>query len=389
MRRRPPRLLILSASVGAGHLRAAQAVELALQRIEPEAKVKNLDALELTNKTFRRLYGQAYLDLVNRAPHVLGYLYDLLDRPRGPKQKSDRLRVLVERLNLRSVRKLLQSEPWDVIINTHFLSAEIIASLRQDKEVDTPHMTVTTDYETHRLWVANPCDHYCTATEEGAAYLEHWDVNRSNITVTGIPIHPAFSERQDRATCLRSQGLVGDRTIVLQLAGGFGVGPIEKIYRGLLEIDVPLEIVSVAGRNEEIKKEIEEMQVPPRHRSKVIGFTETIHELMAVADLVISKPGGLTTSEVLASGAAMAIINPVPGQEARNSDFLLENGAAIKINNVATLPYKLNKLLGDEARLRQLKQNAARLGRPQAAFDVAKIALRLTRSGSGINESNV
>ena len=380
MPKRPLRLLILSASVGAGHLRAAQAVELALKAIEPEAEVRNQDTLELTNRTFRRLYGQAYLDLVNRAPHVLGYLYDMLDRPRGPKQKSDRLRVLVERLNLRKVLKLLQSEPWDIIINTHFLSAEIIASLRSDNEVGTPHMTVTTDYETHRLWVTDPCDHYCTATEEGAAYLEHWGVNRRDITVTGIPIHPAFSRYQDRATFLQSQGLVGDRTIVLQLAGGFGVGPIEKIYRGLLEIDVPLEIVAVAGRNEEIKKEIKMIQVPLRHRSKVIGFTEKIHELMAVADLVISKPGGLTTSEVLASGAAMAIINPVPGQETRNSDFLLENGAAIKINNVATLPYKLTRLLGDKERLRQLKQNAARLARPQAAFDVAKIAVRLARS---------
>ncbi|MGD8983868.1 MAG: glycosyltransferase [Desulfobacteraceae bacterium] len=380
MPERPLRLLILSASVGAGHLRAAQAVELALKAIEPKAEVRNQDTLELTNRTFRRLYGQAYLDLVNRAPHVLGYLYDLLDRPRGPKQKSDRLRVLVERLNLRKVLKLLQSEPWDIIINTHFLSAEIIASLRSDNEVGTPHMTVTTDYETHRLWVTDPCDHYCTATEEGAAYLEHWGVNRRDITVTGIPIHPAFSRHQDRATFLQSQGLVGDRTIVLQLAGGFGVGPIEKIYRGLLEIDVPLEIVAVAGRNEEIKKEIKMIQVPLRHRSKVIGFTEKIHELMGVTDLVISKPGGLTTSEVLASGAVMAIINPVPGQETRNSDFLLENGAAIKINNVATLPYKLTRLLGDKERLRQLKQNAARLARPQAAFDVAKIAVRLARS---------
>ncbi len=374
------RLLILSASVGAGHLRAAQAVALALKAIEPEAEVKNQDVLELTNKTFRRLYGQAYLDLVNRAPHVLGYLYDLFDRPRGPNQKSDRLRVLVERLNLGKVLKLLQKEPWDVIINTHFLSAEIIASLRRDKEVNTSHMTVTTDYETHRLWVTDPCDHYCTATEEGAVYLEHWGVNRRSITVTGIPIHPGFSKRQDRTTCLRSQGLVGDRAIVLQLAGGFGVGPIEKIYRGLLEIDVPLEIVSVAGRNEKIKNELEMIEVPLQHRSKIIGFTETIHELMAVADLVISKPGGLTTSEVLASGAAMAIINPVPGQETRNSDFLLENGAAIKINNVATLPYKLSKLLSDEGRLRQLKHNSVRLGRPQAAFEVAKIALRLARS---------
>ena len=374
------RLLILSASVGAGHLRAAQALELALRAIEPDALVKNLDVLELTNKTFRRLYGQAYLDLVNRAPHVIGYLYDMLDRPRSQSQRSDRLRVLVERLNLRNVLTLLQNEPWDIIINTHFLSAEIIASLRRDKKINTTHMTVTTDYETHRLWVTEPCDHYCTATEEGAAYLEHWGVNGRDITVTGIPIHHAFYEPKDRATCLVSQGLVGDRIMVLQLAGGFGIGPVERIYRALLEIGLPLEIVTVAGHNEQIKKELEKIEVPPRHRSKVIGFTDKIHEFMAVADLVISKPGGLTTSEVLASGAAMAVINPVPGQESRNSDFLLENGAAIKINNIATLPHKLSNLLKDEERLMQLKRNSLRLGKPRAAFDVAQIALKLARS---------
>jgi processive 1,2-diacylglycerol beta-glucosyltransferase len=368
------RFLILSASVGAGHLRAAQAVELALEALEPHAFVKNLDVLELTNKTFRRLYGQAYLDLVNRAPHVLGYLYDLLDRPRSQSQRSDRLRVLVERLNLRNVLTLLQNEPWDIIINTHFLSAEIIASLRRDKKISTPHMTVTTDFETHRLWVTNPCDHYCTATDEGAAYLEHWGVNGRDITVTGMPIHPVFNEPKDRATCLLSQRLVGDRIIVLQLAGGFGVGPVENIYRALLEIGLPLEIVSVTGRNEQMKKELRKIRVPSRHRSKIIGFTDKIHELMAVADLVISKPGGLTTSEVLASGVAMAIINPVPGQESRNSDFLLENGAAVKINTIATLANKLSKLLQDEKRLMQLKRNSLRLGKPRAAFDVAEIA---------------
>lgn len=267
----PLRLLILSASVGAGHLRAAQALELVLRAVEPNAFVKNLDVLELTNKTFRRLYGQAYLDLVNRAPHVLGYLYDLLDRPRSQSRKSDRLRVLAERLNLRDVLALLQHEPWDIIINTHFLSAEIIASLRRGKKITTPHMTVTTDYETHRLWVTQPCDHYCTATEEGAAYLEHWGVNGKDITVTGIPIHPAFHEPKDRAQCLLSQGIVGDRIMVLQLAGGFGVGPVEKIYRALLDIGVPLEIVSVSGRNEEVKKELEKIRTPFLFQRKIVN----------------------------------------------------------------------------------------------------------------------
>lgn len=371
-----PRILILSSSVGAGHLRAAEAIELALRDIEPGATVRNLDVLQLTNATFRRLYGQAYLDLVSKAPHVLGYFYDLLDRQKGPKQKSDRLRILVERLNLRPFLRLLQEGSWDVVVNTHFLSAEIIGSLRRNGKLSTPHMTVTTDYETHRLWVAQPCEHYCTATEEGANYLEHWGVPKEDISVTGIPIHPAFSQCQSRPAPLKSQ----DRPIVLQLAGGFGVGPIEKIYRGLLEIKIPLEIVVVAGRNEEAKEKLEKIGTSSYHLTKVIGFTDKIHELMAVADLVVSKPGGLTTSEVLASGAAMAIVNPIPGQESRNSDFLLENGAAIKINNIATLPYKLTKLFQNKRQLARLKKNASKLGKPGAAFDVSRIALKIARA---------
>jgi processive 1,2-diacylglycerol beta-glucosyltransferase len=163
---------------------------------------------------------------------------------------------------------------------------------------------------------------------------------------------------------------------VLQLAGGFGVGPVARLYRGLLLVETPLEIVAVAGRNATARKQLESVDVPARHRTKVLGFTDQIDELMAVADLVVSKPGGLTTSEALARGAAMVVVNPIPGQESRNSDFLLENGAAIKINNVATLPFKLTELLGDRARLDRLKSNARKLARPQSAYDVARLALR-------------
>jgi len=369
-------VLIMSASVGAGHLRAAQALELAFQRAAPEATVKNVDVLTLTNAAFRRLYGRAYLDLVNKAPHVLGYLYDLMDRPRSPAKKSDRLRILVQKLNLAPFIRFLESEPWDVIVNTHFLPAEIIASLRREGKLATPHFTVTTDFETHRLWVNEPCEHFFTATSEGALYLQHWGVPAGAVTVTGIPIHPVFNEAKDRSACLQRQGLVGDRPIVLQLAGGFGVGPVEELCRAVLAVETPLEIVVVAGRNEMLRQQLETIQAPRRHSLKVLGFTDQIDELMLVADLVVSKPGGLTTSETLARGAAMAIVNPVPGQESRNSDYLLENGAAIKINNVATLSHKLTELLGDAERLAQLKANARRLGRPNAAFEIAEKVLR-------------
>jgi processive 1,2-diacylglycerol beta-glucosyltransferase len=306
---------------------------------------------------------------------MLGYFYDLMDRPRSRWRKSDKLRLAVEKLNMISFLRFLKQEPWDIILNTHFLPAELIASLRKKGKLDTPQFTVTTDFETHRLWVNQPCDHYFTATDEGAAYLQHWGVPAADTTVTGIPIHPVFSEPKDRSAVLKRQGLRGDRPIVLQLAGGFGVGPIEEIFRGICAIDVPLEIVVVTGRNEAAKMQLSDVEPSKRHRVKVIGFTDQMDELMAVADLVVSKPGGLTTSEALARGAAMAVVNPIPGQESRNSDFLLENGAAVKINNIATLPHKLATLLRDSSRLARLKANAGRLGRPQAAFDVARRAL--------------
>jgi processive 1,2-diacylglycerol beta-glucosyltransferase len=375
-----PRILVLSASVGAGHLRAAQAVELALRQTVPNAVVKNIDVLTLTNAPFRRLYAKTYIDLVNKAPHFLGYFYDMLDQPsRSGRNRRDKFRLMFEKLNLKTFMRLLQDEPSDLVINTHFLPAEIIASLRRDSKLDVPQVTATTDFETHRLWVNQPCDFYFTATEEGARYLEHWGVPGKQIMATGIPIHPVFSAPKDRAKCLANQGLTGDRPIVLQMSGGFGVGPIEKLFRALLDVEKPLEIVAIAGRNEEVRKGLTAIKPPARHRTQVLGFTDQVDELMAVADLVVSKPGGLTTSEVLARGAGMVIVNPTPGQEYRNNDFLLENGAAIKVNNIATLAHKIDALLADPARLAQIRTNALKLGRPRAAFDVVERSLKLIK----------
>jgi processive 1,2-diacylglycerol beta-glucosyltransferase len=372
------RVLVLSASVGAGHLRAAEAVEAALHRLAPQTHVRNVDVLDLTNRVFRRLYGRLYLDLVNKAPHVLGYFYDMLDRPsKSGRNRGDGFRLLLEKLNLRPFIKFLQAEPWDLVINTHFLPAEIIASLRKKKLLDVPQVTVTTDFETHRLWVNPPCERYFTATEEGALYLQSWGVPAGATEATGIPVHPVFSEPKDRAALLAKHGLDGDRPVVLQLAGGFGVGPVERLYRELLGVEIPLQLAVVSGRNEKLKAQLEKVPCPPRHRAKVFGFTQEIDELMAVADLVVSKPGGLTTSETLARGAVMVIVNPIPGQESRNSDYLLESGAAIKANNAATLGHKVGSLLADPKRLDRHRANVRRIARPRAAFDVVRRALGL------------
>ncbi len=264
---------------------------------------------------------------MNKAPHVLGFFYDHLGKPRRPGDQRERLRLLVEKLNLRSLCELLECERWDVIVNTHFLPAEIIASLKKNRKVHTPQVTVTTDFETHRLWVNQPCERYTTATEEGAAFLEHWGVPAETISVTGIPIHPVFAEDKSPQACRKRQGIGDGRPVLLQMAGGFGVGPVREIFEAILSIEVPVELVVVVGKNAKLKQKLEALKTPSRHRVKVLGFTDQMDELMAAADLVISKPGGLTTSEALRAAAGLSSSIPFRARKAATATFFWKMAA--------------------------------------------------------------
>lgn len=150
----------------------------------------------------------------------------------------------------------------------------------------------------------------------------------------------------DPTGCRRKHGISVDRNVVLQLAGGFGVGPIEQIHRRLLECQTPLHVVVATGRNARVRTRLEAIPLPSHHRRTVLGFTSDMPELMTAADVVVSKPGGLTTSEAMATGTPMVVVDPIPGQESRNSDYLLEN-AAIKANTLQSLPHKLDVILSD------------------------------------------
>ncbi|MFT3684148.1 MAG: hypothetical protein QM783_04330 [Phycisphaerales bacterium] len=280
---RPPRILVLSASVGTGHMRAAQAMELALKAAAPAgAEVRNVDVLTLTNALFRRLYGTAYLDLIGKAPHLLGAFYDLTDKRHKTRGPAHALNVLVQKVNLSRISKLLE-EDWDVVVNTHFLPAAMLARARRKQQLQTRNVTVVTDFDAHGFWVNEPCDRYYVAAQEAALSLAGFGVDPERITITGIPIHPVFAQAKDRAECRRKHDLATDRPVILQLAGGFGVGPIEQILAALLTVEKPLHAVVVCGKNAELKKALGSVKVPQRHRVTLMGFTTEIDELMAGA----------------------------------------------------------------------------------------------------------
>lgn len=368
-------ILILAASAGGGHMIAARALEHALRQQAPDADIEVLDVLAISNILFRRLYADGYLELVRHAPAAMGWLYEAMDRPNGRIQ--DAVRVWIQNFNkLPTVRYVRQRRPR-LILNTHYLTAEIVGQMRRSKQLDCPQVTITTDYETHRLWVQEPTERYYTATEDGKTYLTTFGAAGENVLVTGIPVRPGFDLTLDRDEARRRCRLELARPVILLLCGGFGVGPIAELLRELIAMPADVQIVVIAGRNERLRLRLETAAQAARQPARVLGFTDKMHEWMRAADLVVTKPGGLTVAESLACGLPLVIVNPIPGQETRNSDYLLERGAAIKVNNSRLLGHRIGMLLGDSARLQALREAARRIARPYAARDIAVDALRL------------
>lgn len=370
------KVLILSASAGAGHIRAAQAIERAIIATGAARQVRHVDTLEYTNKVFRNLYSKAYIEMVGRMPDVLGWLYDQFDKP----WQNERRRLAFDKLNTRPFVRLLADYQPDIIVCTHFLPAEIISWLKAKQRLVAPQAIVVTNFDVHAMWLCHHVEHYFVAIDETRAHLEKLGIPAERVTVSGIPIDPVFAGSFDQRAMRDKHRLAQDKTTILISAGGFGVGAIEHLVAALGDMRHAAQVVAVCGRNQELQSELE--QTAARlHASRValhvIGFTKEMHELMAASDILLGKPGGLTTSEALAMGLAFVIVNPIPGQEERNSDHLLEEGVAIRANNLPTLGYKIDRLLDDPARLARMQENARRMGRKRAAFEIVDKLLEM------------
>ena len=371
------KVLILSAAVGAGHLRAAEALEKELINLGAAAEVKNIDVLNYTNPLFRRLYGKAYLEMVNTMPEVLGWMYDSLDKP----WENERRRLALDRLNTQPLIRFLKNYQPDLAVCTHFLPAEITSWLKAKRKINFPQAIVVTDFDAHAMWLCHHYEQYFVALDETKVHLAKIGIPADKITVSGIPIDPVFAQTKDKTAMREKFGLEQDKLTILVSAGGFGVGNVEHLLTALSDLETPSQIVAICGRNEDLKMKLEllsrEKLNNARVKFKPIGFTREMDEYMSAADLIVGKPGGLTTSEALAKNLIFVVVNPIPGQEERNSDHLLEKGCAIKCNNLPVLAYKIDELVNDENRFRQMKENVAKFARPDASKAVVERLLAL------------
>jgi processive 1,2-diacylglycerol beta-glucosyltransferase len=368
------RVLILSASSGNGHVRAAEALEAAFKKSGAE-EVKHVDALQYASLIVRDIYSKGYINMVNKAPAVLGWLYDAYDKP----WKYESRRLAFDRLNTLPLSRLIVDYAPDIIVSTHFLPAELVSWLLCRQRIRACHAIVVTDFDAHAMWLIRHYDQYFVALEETKEHLRRLGVDPHNISVSGIPIDPVFAQPKDKRAMRQKFGLDPDRVTIIVSAGGFGVGPMEQLLSSLEQINHRVQIIAMCGKNEALRNKLS--QSPIRADGKLtispIGYTRDVDEYMAASDIVLGKPGGLTTSEALAKGLVFVIVNPIPGQEERNSDHLLEEGVGIRCNNLPTLGYKLDGLLDDPQRLKSMQANALRLSHSMAAFEIASKLMQL------------
>src|SRR5262245_25131072 len=289
------KVLLLSASAGAGHIRAAQALEKAFNQLEPTLEVRHLDVLDYTNKLFRHLYSKAYIELVNKMPEVPGWMYDKLDKP----WKNERRRLALDKLNTRPLVKLLREYQPDMIVSTHMLPAEIVSWLKAKERLKSRQVVVVTDFDVHAMWLVHHYEHYFVAIDEARAYLEAVGIPPTKITVSGIPIDPVFAEAKDKVEMRRKHQLDLNRTTILLSAGGFGVGSVEPLLAALQPLQQSIQVVAICGRNEDLLKRLKRSVAKTKPGQNVllkpVGYTQEMDEYMAAADLVLGKPGGLTT----------------------------------------------------------------------------------------------
>jgi processive 1,2-diacylglycerol beta-glucosyltransferase len=373
-----PRVLLLSATSGAGHVRAAQALEKAFSA-RGDCLVEHIDALQYVSKLFQRIYDKAYISMVQLAPDLMGVLYDRTDQP----WQHPRRRLALDRLNTGPMIRLLKRIQPDLCVATHFLPAEIIAWLIANRKLRARNAIVVTDYDVHAMWLCQTVDRYYVAMEEAKEYLARIGVPRKKLLVTGIPVDPLFAMPVSRSDARKQLGVDATANVILISAGGYGIGPVEQLVKDLLALQRPWQIVAIAGKSEKTRKRLE---VIAREADKLqsgsprlcaVGFTTDMDKYMAAADLMVGKAGGLTTSEALARALPMALIEPIPGQEERNADHLLEAGAAIRCNNLPAAAWKIAALLDDAERLTRMRDAARGLGKPGAAARIAEDGIRL------------
>ncbi len=367
------RILLLYISVGSGHQQAADSIVNGITQLNPQIQALSVNSFNYINPLLERVVNSIYMGIIKATPEVWDYLYD------NPKivGKTAEVRKFVNKVNSPGLIKLVEDFKPDVIVCTQAFPCGIIAAYKEKNNVNIPLIAVATDYIVHSYWIHNKVDIYIVPSEDTKKILIKSTVPEDKILPYGIPINPLFRLKYDKERIFRELNLNPELPIVLIMGGSQGLGNLYRITMHLEKVNFPFQIIIITGTNGFLRKKLERKQRRFKKPTKVLSFVNNIYEFMEVASLIITKAGGLTVAESLSKGLPLLIINPIPGQEEKNTQFLLKEGVALRANNERHLCHIIKDLFEDSGKLAEMRTKAAALGKPNSSINIANLLINI------------
>ena len=371
------KILVFYASYGGGHLSAANSIKQCIDDNFKDCETKLVDCMEYVNKPVNKITTTAYKELAKKFPWAWGEVY-------SHSQKGPLAHISSASNNLlaKKLLKLLKEYQPDIVISTHPFGSQMVSYLKRKALVDCKLATIMTDFAPHDQWLVGKdyVDYYFVSHEKMRQELINSNVAENTVFATGIPLSNRFLMHFDKDEIMKSMGLNPDKRVILFFGGGeFGLGRDKtvKILNSFITHVKNHQIVAIAGKNEKMKIAFDKLVVETNSESfvKVLAYTKQVPELMSISDLVVTKPGGLTTTESLASGLPIVAINPIPGQEEENAKFLEDEGVAIWLKKNDDYDEIIADLLADEDKLHQMKVNTKLLAKKNSTRDICDIIL--------------
>ena len=372
------KILVTYASAGAGHERAAKAIVKALEKHNGQIEVKLVDVLDYSSSLFKKTYSAIYLFAIRYIPLIWGIAYLVLDS-RPIYSFIAFLRRIINKLNSAKFIQLLYSFSPDLVISTHFYSSEVIACQRRKGKFKGRLISIITDFRVHSFWVTRGIDKFIVAAKNTKEELIERGVPREKIEVLGIPVDPIFARNEDKNSLIDKLNLRQKLFTILLTSGGFGVGPIEELVAELENIPRSIQLIIVCGHNKQLYDNLINRKINKNAKIfyKIYGFSNNMHELMQVSDVIITKSGGLTSSECLAKDLPLIVIAPVPGQETRNCSVLVNGGAALKIDKPAQINKLITEFIDRTGIIKRMKENIRTLAKPNSASEIVNLSLKI------------
>lgn len=367
------RVLLMYITEISGHHSATMAIENTLKILSPATEILNINAFNYTNPISEKIVNRIYMGVIKKTPKVWDYLYDNY----AVVKRIEKLKETVHKHNRPKLKNLFDKFNPDVIVCTQAFPCGMVADFKKACNFNIPLVAVLTDYIPHSYWIYDTVDYYVTPSEEVGLRLMNKRVKAAKIKNLGIPFDPKFQQKIAKVEAIRRLNLKPNTPTILIMGGGQGLGPMKTIVKSLEKTNKDIQIIVVAGINKKLYTSLKKITLNFRKKILLYGYTDNIHELMAAADVIITKPGGITTAEALARNTPMIIVKPLPGQEASNTAYLTQKNAAIKVDDPKKIRAVIDGLLEDPIRLRQIAESESAISKPNASFDIAKLILSL------------